>query len=66
VTYVQKGFINGIGLHLPGERCQHAHHPVGDGLIYVDYERLRIEEFSENGGSIPHNWCTKAYGGLEL
>ena len=24
-------------------------------LHYVDYERLPIEEFSENGGSIPHN-----------
>jgi hypothetical protein len=22
---------------------------------YVEYERLPIEEFSENGGSIPHN-----------
>jgi len=25
-------------------------------LHYVDYERLPIEEFSENGGSIPHNY----------
>jgi len=23
---------------------------------YVDYERLPIEEFSENSGSIPHNY----------
>src|SRR5713226_1261298 len=27
-----------------------------NNLHYVDYERLPIEEFSENGGSIPHNW----------
>jgi hypothetical protein len=26
-----------------------------NNLHYVDYERLPIEEFSENGGSIPHN-----------
>ena len=25
-------------------------------MHYVDYERLPIEEFSENGGSIPHNY----------
>ncbi len=26
-----------------------------NNLHYVDYERLPIEEFSENGRSIPHN-----------
>src|SRR5205814_4252763 len=27
-----------------------------DIVYYVDYERLPLEEFSENGGSIPHNF----------
>src|SRR5947209_17682313 len=30
-----------------------------NNLHYVDYERLPIEEFSENGGSIPHNSDTR-------
>src|SRR5438477_9420671 len=35
-----------------------------NNLHYVDYERLPIEELSENGGSIPHNQYRQKNGGL--